>query len=68
MFRPEVPKHNKKKGEFERYKQSFITYARHLRLYWVFMRDNKTSHVGDPNVATKELEIQHGRDVVSAHV
>ncbi|CAM9297568.1 unnamed protein product, partial [Sphacelaria rigidula] len=67
-FKPEVPKYTGKEGDFERFRQSFISYARHLRLDWVFTGDCELIHVGDPSVAIEELEAQYGRDVVSTNV
>ncbi|CAM9291870.1 unnamed protein product [Sphacelaria rigidula] len=67
-FKPEVPKYTGKEGDFERFRQSFITYARHLRLDWVFTGDCELIHVGDPSVVIEELEAQYGRDVVSTNV
>ena len=58
-FKPKVPEFSGKESDFERFRQSFITYARHLRLDHVFTGDAERINVGDSRVSMLELSLIH---------
>lgn len=66
-FKPDIPQFSGNNGEFEKFRRSFISYARHIRLDGVFCDDAEDIEVRNTRVPLEELESAYGRDVVRVY-